>query len=125
MQPLRGKPGRRRRTSVRRADGCNPFEVDWGGSLESKETIMRCWNCNHRVDKNAKVCARCEADLTRAPSAEEIEAMEAMLRQLPPDVFANMEEAVRATGSAEEFANRILVGPCPRCRSDQTSHCED
>ena len=86
---------------------------------------MRCWNCNQPVARDAEACARCEADLTQAPSAEEMGAVLEMLQQMPPDVLAEMEETFRASGTAEEFANRILVGPCPRCKSDQTNHCED
>src|SRR5262245_33079857 len=86
---------------------------------------MRCWNCNRPVAKTAKVCGHCEADLRQTPSAEEAEAVLEMLQQMPPDVLAEMGEAMRGSATAEEFANRILVGDCPRCGSDQTNHCED
>jgi hypothetical protein len=48
-----------------------------------------------------------------------------LLQGLPPDVFAEMQEMIDASSTAEEFANRIFVGPCPRCHSDQINHCQD
>ena len=85
---------------------------------------MRCWNCNRRVAKAAKVCAHCEADLAQKPSLEEERAVLEMLQQMPPEVLAELQETMRASSTAEEFANAIMVGPCPRCGSDQTSNCE-
>jgi hypothetical protein len=86
---------------------------------------MRCWNCNRSVPKDAKICAHCEADLSQTPTSEEMAAVKEMLEQMPPEILAEMEETFRASGTAQEFANRIMVGPCPRCQSDQTNHCED
>jgi hypothetical protein len=86
---------------------------------------MRCWNCNRPVAKEAKVCAHCEADLTEAPSSEERAAALGLLEQLPPEILAELDETFRASTTAEDFVNRIMVGPCPHCHSDQTSHCED
>ena len=85
---------------------------------------MRCWNCGHKVPKKARVCGHCEADLTEAPSAEEAAAVMQFLEQMPPDVLAELGEAMRDSASAEEFANRIMVGPCPSCGSEQTGDCE-
>ncbi len=86
---------------------------------------MLCWNCNRPVAKKAMVCAHCEADLSERPSSDELQAALKMLQQMPPGVLAEMEEVVRDSGTAEEFANRILVGPCPRCQSDHTGDCEN
>ncbi len=43
---------------------------------------------------------------------------------MPPEVLAELGEAMRQSAGAEEFANRILVGPCPNCGSEQTGDCE-
>lgn len=85
---------------------------------------MRCWNCGHKVTKKARVCGHCEADLSEAPSAEEAAAVMELLEQMPPDVFADLTAAMSESSSAEEFANRIMVGPCPNCGSEQTGDCE-
>jgi hypothetical protein len=85
---------------------------------------MRCWNCGHKVRKKARVCEHCEADLTETPSAEEVAAVAELLEQMPPDVLAEMAKAMSESSSAEEFANRVMVGPCPSCGSDQTGDCD-
>jgi hypothetical protein len=85
---------------------------------------MRCWNCGHSVTEKALVCGHCEADLAEAPSAEEMGAVMELMEQMPPDVLGELAEAMAASGSAEEFANRIMIGPCPSCGSDHTGDCD-
>ena len=85
---------------------------------------MRCWNCGHTVSKKARICGHCEADLTEAPSAEEEAAVMELLGQMPPDVLAELGEAMSKCDSAEEFANLIMVGPCPSCGSEKTGDCD-
>jgi hypothetical protein len=85
---------------------------------------MRCWNCGHPVFKKARVCEHCEADLTEVPSAEDAASVIELLGHMPPAVLAELSEAMSQSGTAEEFANRIMVGPCPSCGSDQTGDCE-
>jgi hypothetical protein len=85
---------------------------------------MHCWNCGRAVSENARVCGACEADLTEAPSPEEEAAVIELLARMPPDVLAELGEAMSESASAQEFANRIMVGPCPSCGSEQTGDCE-
>jgi hypothetical protein len=85
---------------------------------------MRCWNCGHAVSKKARRCGSCEADLTEAPSPDEEAAVMDLMATLPPDILAEMGELMRGSDSAEEFANRIMVGSCPSCGSDQTGDCD-
>jgi hypothetical protein len=87
--------------------------------------MMRCWNCGRKVTKKARVCGHCEADLTEAPSAEETAAVREFLEQMPADVFAELRDVMSDCSSADEFANRIMVGECPICGSLQTGDCED
>ena len=47
-----------------------------------------------------------------------------LLEQMPPDILAELGEAMSESASAEEFANRIMVGPCPSCASEQTGDCD-
>ena len=85
---------------------------------------MRCWNCGRSVSKNAQHCAHCEADLTDTPSAEEEAAVSELLEQLPPEVLAELGDTMLESSSAEDFANRIMVGACPSCGGEQTGDCD-
>ncbi len=85
---------------------------------------MRCWNCNHKVTRKARVCGRCEVDLTQAPSAAEAAAVVELLEQMPADVLAELGEAMSKSATAEDFANLIMVGACPSCESEQTGDCD-
>jgi hypothetical protein len=44
---------------------------------------------------------------------------------LPPDALAELHQVFAECDSAEEFANRIMVGECPKCGSQNTDDCED
>ena len=85
---------------------------------------MLCWNCGHKVSKEAQVCGHCEADLTKAPSADEAAAVMEVLAQMPPEVLAELGGAMSQSDSALDFANRVLVGQCPSCGSEQTGDCD-
>jgi hypothetical protein len=86
---------------------------------------MRCWNCNRALPKKAKACAHCEAAVLPETSPEEIEAARQILDNLPPEVMADLQQAFLESDTAEEFSNRLLVGPCPKCGSSETGDCED
>ena len=70
---------------------------------------MRCWNCNHKVTRKAKVCGHCEADLSQAPSAEDAAAVGELLEQMPADILAELSEVMSKSATAEDFANLIMV----------------
>ena len=59
------------------------------------------------------------------PTAEEIEAARALLEQLPPELAAELQQAVFDSATAEEFVDRIFVGDCPKCQSSHTGNCEN
>ena len=86
---------------------------------------MRCWNCNRELPQGAKVCSSCEAAIESDPTPEELEAVRAALEQLPPEVMSELRQAVSESATAEEFADRILVGDCPKCGSADTGNCEN
>lgn len=85
---------------------------------------MRCLNCLKDLPKNAKVCPHCAAAVEPEASPEEMESVRDFLSKLPPDTMAQLHELLGKSGTAEEFADRILVGDCPKCGSDQTGNCE-
>jgi hypothetical protein len=102
-----------------------PAKPDHGTvSVTAQERVMRCWNCGRKVTKRAKICGHCEADCTEAPSAEEAAVVMELLEQMPPEVLAELGEAMSKSGSAEGFANLIMVGPCPSCGSEQSGDCD-
>src|SRR5438477_10836707 len=86
---------------------------------------MRCWNCNREIPTAAKICVHCEAPVEPEPSAEELMAARQLLEQLPPEVAAELQQALLDCPTAEEFANRIFVGNCPACDSSKTGNCEN
>jgi hypothetical protein len=86
---------------------------------------VRCFNCNHELPQNAKFCPVCEAPVEPEPTAEELDAVRAALENLPPDLMAQFHKVISESATAEEFADRILVGDCPTCGSSQTGDCEN
>jgi hypothetical protein len=86
---------------------------------------MKCWNCQREIPETAKICVHCEEPVMPEPSAEEMEAARELLEQLPPEAVAELHEAIMSSSTANEFADRILVGDCPKCNSSKTGDCED
>ena len=58
------------------------------------------------------------------PSEEEKQAVRELLEQMDPEAREALQNEFRLGKTAEEFANRIMVGECPKCRSEDTDHCE-
>jgi len=86
---------------------------------------MRCWNCNREIPQGAKVCSSCEAPVEPPPTPEELDAVRAVLEQLPPGIMSDLRQAVSESETADEFVNRIFVGDCPKCGSTDTGNCEN
>jgi len=86
---------------------------------------MRCLNCNREIPDKAKMCGHCEAPVIEPPTPEEMEAARAFLDQLPADAAAELHQALLNSDTAEEFADSILVGNCPKCDGVNTGDCED
>jgi hypothetical protein len=59
------------------------------------------------------------------PTKEALQAAGALLEQLPIEVADEVRQAFLNSGSAEEFATRILVGNCPKCGGLETGNCEN
>ncbi len=85
---------------------------------------MRCWNCNQELPDKAKVCEFCEAPVEDEPTEEEEEAVRALLEQMTSEVFDEFRAALEKSKTADDFADRILVGNCPKCGSEETGNCE-
>lgn len=86
---------------------------------------MRCWNCNRKMPKDAKICAHCESPAMPKPTSEEMQAARALLEQLPPEQADELLKTMLESDTADEFVNRIFVGDCPKCESSNTGDCEN
>jgi hypothetical protein len=86
---------------------------------------MRCWNCGREIPEAVRACQFCEAAVEPEPSEEEKEAVRELLGQIPPEALEELRSAFQQSATAEEFADRILVGECPQCGSLETGNCEN
>jgi len=86
---------------------------------------MRCLNCHKEIPDTAKVCQYCEAIVEPEPPPEAMRAMREFISQMPPGMVDALREEFERSGTAEEFTNRIMVGECPKCGSEQTGDCEN
>jgi hypothetical protein len=86
---------------------------------------MRCLNCGKTILDTAKICQFCEAPVKEGPTEEEEQAVREVLGQMPPEALEELQAAFFEGGTAEEFANRLMIGPCPKCGSLETGDCDD
>ena len=87
---------------------------------------MICENCGKEIPDRAKSCQYCEAtvddELDMAPG-EIMGALEAA--GLNEEMLGEMKELAKKAGTAEEFADMIFIGSCPKCGSDNVANCEE
>lgn len=86
---------------------------------------MQCWNCGKSIPDAARACKFCEAPVELEPTEEEIEAVREILDQMPAEVMDEFRAAFEQSETAEDFINRIMIGACPQCGSDETGSCEN
>jgi hypothetical protein len=93
---------------------------------------MLCWNCNHEMPEAAKVCQHCEAALADSPFPDDPAARQELedfardvLANMSPEDAAELRRAASRSQTADEFANSIFVGDCPKCGSSNTGDCEN
>jgi len=85
---------------------------------------MKCPNCRKEIPDGAKMCQFCEAPVEAEPTPEELRAASKLLDQMDPEARKELEDIFRRSDTAEEFVNRIFVGDCPNCGSENTGDCE-
>ena len=87
---------------------------------------MICWNCGKEVPKGAKSCKHCESKIEDLPdiSPAELGPMLAAAG-LTEDMLKEMRELAGEAKSADEFANMMFVGDCPKCGSKNVGNCEE
>jgi hypothetical protein len=71
------------------------------------------------------MCPYCEAAIEEEPSEEDKAMVWELLGQMPPEALAELQSAIEKSSTAEEFANRIFIGECPTCGSEDTGNCEN
>ena len=85
---------------------------------------MRCWNCGKKLPENAKDCGFCEMPVDLEPTQEEQNIVRGLLKHFSPEMIDELRAAAAESGTAEDFADRLLVGDCPKCGSAKTVNCE-
>jgi hypothetical protein len=85
---------------------------------------MRCLNCGKKIPRNAKICQFCEATVEPGPSKEEESLVRNLMDQLPPGSLEELRAAIERGDTAEQFADRVFVGDCPKCGGEETGNCE-
>ena len=86
---------------------------------------MECANCGKDIPDGARMCRFCEARVEPEPTPEEMRAVGEILEQMDPQTREELQDAFRRSSTADEFVNRIFVGDCPNCASENTGDCED
>lgn len=86
---------------------------------------MRCWNCGGDMPKKAKICPNCESPAMPPPSDEEMAMAATLLEQMSPEALAQLQQTFMESDTADDFVNRIFVGSCPKCDSENTDNCEN
>ena len=85
---------------------------------------MKCLNCYREIPETATACQHCEAPVVPPPTEEEMEAAKELLAGFSPEAMSELESVFLASENCDEFVNRIMVGPCPKCGSSETADCE-
>ena len=84
---------------------------------------MRCLESGKKIPDAAKACRFCEADVEAGPTEEE-KRPSRILGQMPPGALEEFRAAFKASETADDFVDRIVVGDCPKCGSEETGNCE-
>jgi hypothetical protein len=89
-----------------------------------EDTGMKCWNCLKALPETAQACPFCEAAVEDEPTPEEMAAVQGLLNQMPSEALTELQALIEQSTTAQEFANAIFVGECPKCAGSETGDCE-
>ena len=84
-----------------------------------------CWSCEKKLPRDAVRCLHCEAKVEDAPKPEDAAMLMELLGEMDPSLMNEMRQMALESETGEDFVNRLMVGECPKCESDDTGHCED
>jgi hypothetical protein len=65
------------------------------------------------------------ANLEEMPSEAEQAAAIEMIEHMNPGAMEAFRELADQYEDVDEFIDMIMIGPCPKCESEATTHCED
>ena len=91
----------------------------------AQEKKMRCSNCGKEIPEAARACQFCEAAVEPEPTEEEKDVARELLEGMPPEAIDELRAMMEQSETAEEFADRIFIGDCPKCGSAETGNCEN
>ena len=86
---------------------------------------MRCSNCQKEIPDEAKMCVHCETPVESPPTEEEMKAAGEVFSQLDEKAQQSLLNAMQTSETGEDFANAIMVGPCPSCGGTEVGDCEN
>ncbi len=58
------------------------------------------------------------------PDVEEMELAREFLDEMDPALMSELRKVFETSETGEEFVNRIMIGECPKCGSNETGNCE-
>lgn len=92
--------------------------------MEARDKSL-CWSCDRKLPQYAVRCMHCEAKVEDAPGPEEAEMLMEFLGDMDPSLMDEIRRMAMESESGDDFVNRLMVGPCPTCDSDDTGDCEN
>lgn len=84
-----------------------------------------CWSCEKKLPEGASRCMHCEAAVEDAPTQEDAAMLMELLGEMDPSLMNEMRQMALECETGEDFVNRLMVGECPKCESDNTGNCEN
>ncbi|HKD37250.1 MAG TPA: hypothetical protein VKB78_10625, partial [Pirellulales bacterium] len=73
---------------------------------------MKCSKCGKTIPSGKDLCVSCEIDEGDEMTPEDLAMAEELFKEMTPEMLEELQTAFDASSSAEEFANRIMVGSC-------------
>lgn len=87
---------------------------------------MICLNCGKEVPDKARSCKHCESKIDHDFPLKVEDLQKILLESgLTPEMLEEMGHEARKHNSAQEYANAIFVGTCPKCGSENVSDCDE
>jgi hypothetical protein len=84
-----------------------------------------CWSCDQKLPKDAVRCLHCEAKVEDAPQPEDAAMLMELLGDMDPALMNEMRQMAMECETGDDFINRLMIGECPKCESDNTGNCEN
>lgn len=87
---------------------------------------MLCLNCGKKVASTATSCKFCKMKFEAQPQLDHDELVQLLNDAgVDADLQEEMRQLAQDAGSADEFANSIFLGDCPKCGSKKVENCDE